>query len=407
MDLLITGVTRTGNLGGAAMLCAVEDVLCGRVDDLALASILPRRDRSQDGPDHARIVNSDYRYLLLVGAPLCLVLWPVRRWRWLRQVIAQLPLFGDINRCDAIADISGIAFVDGRGLALLYYNAAIVLPALFFDKPVHKLSQALGPFERPINSGVARWILRRCASVAARGEISLQHLERLGVKTAIHRPDVSFALNISSETSALACRKIEDRFPGNNDTPLVLCSPSAVVKAHCAAAEVDMISVFTEVLIQLRESGVRVALLPHSADTGIRKNDDETVALEIRDAAAARMVEIPILDPRGDPRMARALIGCSSVFLASRFHSMIAALSQAVPVVTVGWSHKYAEAAAPFGMARFTIDYALLTPETLLAKISDVLSCRVELAGAMRSAADKAKQLSIDGIRVVFDGAKV
>lgn len=402
MNLLVTGVTRTGNLGGAAMLCAVEDVLGGHFDDVALASILPRQDRAQDGPDHTRIVSADYRFLLLVVAPLCVALWPVRGWQPLRTLLSKLPLFRDVYGCDTVADISGIAFVDGRGLALLYYNAAVVLPALFFSKPVHKLSQSVGPFETFMNARVARWILGHCASVAARGLASFCHLQKLGIASVVYRSDVSFALDIPTEARVIGASEIRRHVSGDHDAPLVICSPSAVVRAHCAAAGVNMVAIFAEVLASLKASGMRVALLPHSADTGIRKNDDRTVSFEIQIAAQARGVDLPVLDPRGDPRLARAMIGCSSVFLASRFHSMVAALSQAVPVVTVGWSHKYAEAAAPFGMEGFTVNYADLRSDTLFAKIGDALANRAELTVTMRAAADEARRSATEGIRSIL-----
>jgi polysaccharide pyruvyl transferase WcaK-like protein len=402
MKLLVTGVTRTGNLGGAAMLCAVEDVVADHVYDFALASILPRQDRNRPGPDHARIVAADYRYLLLVVAPLCLFLWPVRRLRFVRSMLARMPLLKDVNNCDAVADLSGVAFVDGRGVALLYYNVSVALPALFFGKPVHKLSQATGPFAQSINAFAARFIFSRCASVAARGAISLQHLRKLGIPFAAKRADVSFALNIPEKVHQLAKSEIAKCYRGKEGWPLLICSPSAVVRAHCKSVGVDMIGTLAEVLMEFSKSGVRVALLPHSTDTGIRKNDDMNVIFEVQQAARGKGVEIPIIDPHGDPRFARALIGQSTVFLASRFHSMIAALSQAVPVVTVGWSHKYAEAAEPFGMEKLTLDYADLTLANLREKIKSALAGQEQLRAAMRAAALESRVSATDGIMVIL-----
>ena len=402
MKLLVTGVTRTGNLGGTAMLCAVEDVVAPHVEDFALASILPHQDRRKQGPDHARIVAADYRYLLLIVAPLCLILWPVRQSQLVRSILARLPLLRDVSSADAVADVSGVAFVDGRGLTLLYYNVAVVLPALFFGKPVHKLSQATGPFTQPINAWAARFVLSRCASVAARGTVSLQYLKKLGIPFAERKADVSFALDVPESVRRRALSEIARYFIGDEAAPLLICSPSAVVRAHCKAIGVDMIGALAEVLAEFSRSGVRVALLPHATDTGIRKNDDMSVILEIQQTIRERGVEIPIVDPHGDPRLARALVGQSTVFLASRFHSMIAALSQAVPVVTVGWSHKYAEAAEPFGMEKFTLDYAELNSENLREKIKGALAAHEELRTAMLAAALDAKKSARDGIMIVL-----
>ena len=59
--------------------------------------------------------------------------------------------------------------------------------------------------------------------------------------------------------------------------------------------------------------------------------------------------------------------------------TMIAALSQAVPVTTIGWSHKYAEAADPFGMSAFTMDYTIFNAEHLVAMVQQLLDRRKEL----------------------------
>jgi polysaccharide pyruvyl transferase WcaK-like protein len=406
MKLLVTGVTRTGNLGGTAMLCALEDVLASQASDFALASILPRQDVRKNGPDRARIVAADYRYLLLFVAPLCLLFWPMRSFQPVRALLARLPLFRDFNRCDAVADVSGVAFVDGRGLALLFYNVAVVLPGLFFGKPVHKLSQAVGPFNRLLNATAARFVLSRCASVAARGAISLEYLKKLGVRTAEKRADVSFALDVPDSLREIAQAEIESHVPGDKNSPLLACSPSAVVRAHCRSTGVDMTGVLAEVLVDLTKSGVRVALLPHATDTGIRKNDDMSVVLELQQAARKLGAELPVLDPRGDPRFARALIAYSTVFLASRFHSMIAALSQAVPVITVGWSHKYAEAAEPFGMEQYTLNYSQLTAANIREKIGDALSDQLSLKTNMRSAATEARLSAVEGINIVLHSGK-
>jgi polysaccharide pyruvyl transferase WcaK-like protein len=80
---------------------------------------------------------------------------------------------------------------------------------------------------------------------------------------------------------------------------------------------------------------------------------------------------------------------------------MIAALSQSVPVVTVGWSHKYTEAAEPFGMSEFTIDYSQLTSERLTLMLSDMLAKREELHDQMKIAAGEVRTKAIEGIKFV------
>jgi polysaccharide pyruvyl transferase WcaK-like protein len=237
--------------------------------------------------------------------------------------------------------------------------------------------------------------------VVARGEISLGHLNALGIASARFRQDTSFALVVSDNVRDRAREAIARACTG--DGPLVIYSPSAVVKRHCEKIGLDMVAIAAEALGNLSAQGVRIALLPHSTDTGIRKNNDYSVAREIVDVMSRRGISISLLDARGDPRLARAMIACADVFIASRFHSMIAALSQAVPVVTIGWSHKYAEAAEPFGMDRFTIDYSQMDAARLDNLVQDLLREREALVPGLRQASDEARRSAIEGIRLVVE----
>lgn len=54
-----------------------------------------------------------------------------------------------------------------------------------------------------------------------------------------------------------------------------------------------------------------------------------------------------------------AAVGRMSLVVGSRFHSLVFALKQDVPTVTLGWSHKYKELMSPFGLSDFCIPHAL------------------------------------------------
>jgi polysaccharide pyruvyl transferase WcaK-like protein len=47
-------------------------------------------------------------------------------------------------------------------------------------------------------------------------------------------------------------------------------------------------------------------------------------------------------------------------FISSRFHSLIAGLSQQVPILAIGWSHKYRELLQLFDLEEYCLDYRKL-----------------------------------------------
>ena len=194
MKAIVTGVTLSGNLGGYAMLLAIKDVLSIACQDLSLASILPKQDKKITNQNFIHIISADYRVWILLTTPLCLLLWPFRKSKLAHFIAKNTPILKDFAKMDLVIDLSGVAFVDGRGFSLLIYNIAIVLPGLFFDKPVYKLSQALGPFQNTINKISAKWVLNRCKKVVARGRKSLKYLNDINIKNSVYYPDTSFAL---------------------------------------------------------------------------------------------------------------------------------------------------------------------------------------------------------------------
>ena len=358
MKVVVTGVTKSGNLGGVAMLCAVEDVISDNVSDLVLASILPRQDMALSLANTSRIAPSDYRLWMLFVAPVCLLLWPFRRVQWVRNFLSQLPILKEFADADAVADLSGIAFVDGRGFPLIFYNLAICLPALFFHVPLHKLSQALGPFNLHVNKLFSHFVFHRCTTIAARGHQTLTHLHSSKFKSAVFRPDVSFAMKVNQSERYKAKALCRANIKSIGKRPLIIVTPSAVVSSYCTKHKIDFPRILFNTLLAIHNQGVNVAFLAHSTDTGISKNDDLSVINSIHELLGSNFEKFPVLDADNDPRLARALIAESDVFVGCRFHSMIAALSQAVPTVTIGWSHKYAEAAEPFGMDQHVLDFA-------------------------------------------------
>ena len=54
----------------------------------------------------------------------------------------------------------------------------------------------------------------------------------------------------------------------------------------------------------------------------------------------------------------RKITSTADVMITSRYHSMIAGLSLAVPTIVIGWGHKYQETMQAFGMAEFVRDFS-------------------------------------------------
>lgn len=372
MRFAITGVTWSGNMGGTAMLQTAIDELSARFPgaEFRLLSIAPGRDRRYGGA--AGIVSARPPALLLLYLPLAMLCWPLRRLPGIRWLLARSAYFRALREADMVIDLCGIAFVDGRGLPLLAYNAACCLPALTMGVPVAKLSQALGPFRTQPNRAVASFLLSHCRVLVARGETSLAHLRSLRLARAVQRPDVTFALTVRDQDRARA-RMLA---PGG-EGPLLVASPSEVVNRLCAAGGIDFTAEFTTLLAGCIAAGWRVLLVPHSLGQGNSKNNDIDLCRTI--AARLHSGRATLVQADADPRLLRAVIGQGDAFIGCRFHAVVAALAMGVPSLVIGWSHKYREMTEMLQPGDWFLDAAQFSAQAAEAAFARLLEQREAL----------------------------
>jgi len=390
-------VTITGNIGGAAMLAATLEQVASRFPGAAcsLLSITPARDRAA-GHRSVAVIASASIPLIAVYMPLAVLLWPVARLGPVRRLLTRIPYFRALIEADAVIDLCGIAFGDGRGLPLLAYNVACCLPAFALGTPVFKLAQALGPFETQPNRVLARFVLRRCAVVVARGPQTLAHLQELGIRGAVARPDTSFAMTVTREHRAAAEELMP---PVAADERLLVCSPSEVVRRLCQSRGIAFEDEFVIFLERRLADAWRVVLVPHSLGRGASKNNDLDLCRRIlaRLPAARASMIVPV----EDPHVLRAAIGRADAFVGCRFHSVVAALAMGVPSLVIGWSHKYREMSDMLQPGDWTIDWSSFSAAAAEARFAELMARAREIAAGISERLPKVKAEAEDNYALI------
>ncbi|MAP16208.1 MAG: hypothetical protein CMO49_00360 [Verrucomicrobiales bacterium] len=98
-----------------------------------------------------------------------------------------------------------------------------------------------------------------------------------------------------------------------------------------------------------------------------------------------------------DPLVIKGIIGCSKLLIGSRFHSLVSGLSQGIPTIGTGWSHKYQELFEDYkwseGLISLSIDKRELV--ALINKISDPIYAK-ELSSNLRNVASIERRKSKD-----------
>ncbi|MCD6577154.1 MAG: polysaccharide pyruvyl transferase family protein [Anaerolineaceae bacterium] len=293
----------------------------------------------------------------------------------MRLVGAKLPegKFFKIARAlsisDVLLDIGGITFSDGRE-KFLPFNILTIWPAMLLGVPVVKMAQAVGPFRKLINRFFAKIFLKRCCYIFARGEKTEAYLKDLKYpkeKTStsadiafLYKPEFSLTSENENTANTLVEKLKNVRAAGKS---VVVLSPSVLVEKQSRQIGLDYIGVFLDAVNTLGTAAYHFVVVPNATREGSEKvhNNDLLVINAMKNRASEALLSVELIDwVDYDVNTAgiRRIIQQADVLVTSRYHAMIAGLCLSVPTLVIGWSHKYRETMAYFGLAEYALDFS-------------------------------------------------
>jgi colanic acid/amylovoran biosynthesis protein len=224
-----------------------------------------------------------------------------------------------------VVDASGFAYSDSFSVKRQQREVLFGRRWKANGVPKVLLPQAFGPFEDATKSIWSREIIEQAALVCVRDRRSLEHVKALapGVNPILS-PD--FTIGLSADPS------------GVNLAGGVALVPNTKIITHGVMTIEAYVDFFVACGAAAAAAGVGapVVVLHETGDVDLGKQIAERL-----DCAA--------LEP-GLPRGLKYSLGTASLVVASRYHAIVSGLSQGVPTVIVGWSHKYEELARDFGV---------------------------------------------------------
>lgn len=402
--IAITGATLWGNRGAEAMLVTTIGQVRARRPDarIILFSYFPRRDRALVRDSRITVIGARPKDLVLRTFPFAVLIWlaGLLRLRWPDRLLPH-PARA-LRRCDALLDVSGISFADGRE-KFLPFNILLIWPAMLLGVPVIKLAQALGPFKNPLTRLSARLFLPRCRRIYARGAVTAEHLRDLGLPASkweqaadiafLYQPEYSLTAENEDRVDALAAKLAGLRAAGQTIIGLI---PSSLVHNKTAEEGGDYPGVFARLVRDLGGPDVHFVVVPNATRQGSESsanNDLPAIAALrerlARDLPGALGVTVDVVDYDLNTAGSRRLFARCDAVLTSRFHAMISALALGVPPVVIGWSHKYAEVLAEFGIERFAVDFAdplADIPALVRALLDERAALSAQIAAALKPA---------------------
>lgn len=377
VTVAITAASYSGNKGAAAMLQSSIRQLRERYGEqlrIYLMSVYPKEDIDQLEFDHIKVVSTKPSQLLFVAFPLAV----------LYRILKNIPILG--NLCfknsilrtyadtDLVIDEAGISFVDSRGFVMNTYAFVCLAVPLLMGVPVVKYSQALGTFQNPYNRFLAKWILPKLKLVIARGNITYTNLESIHCcENVVVCADGAFSMQDSTARK----KDVQERCRADaffNHPDLVGLSISSVVQKRCAKKRIDYTKIMIQFVDALNEKGYPVLLIANAARIHSQKprNNDLMVGDEIYQGITDKTMVRWYHEEMAAEEIREYISKCRFV-VASRFHAMIAALTKEIPVLLIGWSHKYQEVLDMFALGSYATDYADLSLDKLMEDFETVI----------------------------------
>jgi polysaccharide pyruvyl transferase WcaK-like protein len=222
---------------------------------------------------------------------------------------------------DLVFDISGFAYGDAWGLAPI--SRAVERYRQVRERGGHVvlLPQQFGPFRDPAMRARFRELVRQCDLIFARDPASFEAVAELSVDAAIQlAPD--FTGRVQSRPPAES---------GLRNRVLIVPNAQMVRQGWAAQSAKKYITFLCEAVEGVRACGEEPVFLIHEYFGG-----DEGLAEII-----AQRTGVAEIVREQDPLCLKGIIGVSSLVIGSRYHSLMSALSQGVPAIATGWSHKY------------------------------------------------------------------
>lgn len=377
-------VPLSGNKGSASMTLGLIDGLRSQGIDLEILvySYYPERDReiarNMEGVE-VRGGHPKHLIPLILLILLNRVLGPVLPGAMRRP-------YQDLRSCDVVLCVGGTTFADSM-LYKVPWNVMAALPGWLSGRPFAFLSQTMGPFKKFWNRVCAKWTLKRARFIHGRGLESTRLVQEvIGRTDTTYSPDLSFMMDLDEARRSEALQRwVAEIKEKAGDRVMVGITPNTIVEKMMTGAGIDYKLLLAAIVKDLHAGGYFPVLIPHSyrAGTENRHNNDVGLCLDVIDQLDGSVEYVFVQDDLSSAEL-RLLVGELDFLVASRFHSMISALSQGTPPITIGWgAHKYTEVLDVYGLRDLYIPYQDADLNAVREKIRWLADNRAEVERKM------------------------
>jgi polysaccharide pyruvyl transferase WcaK-like protein len=223
---------------------------------------------------------------------------------------------------DVVMDASGFAYGDQWGQKNIINKVDEVEKFKKLGKRYIFLPQAFGPFQVSNIQQLFAKMVKNADLVYARDRESYNHI----VKITGSLPHIRLAPDFTNIMDG----RVTDYFRDNECRACLIPNSKMIVKTSPEISK-RYIGFLASCYQVLKIKRIKPFFLIHET----KKDYDLALAVEEELGEKVTIIE------DADPLYIKGIIGSSFLVISSRFHGLVSALSQNVPSLATGWSHKY------------------------------------------------------------------
>lgn len=270
------------------------------------------------------------------------------------------------KKIDVILDASGFAFSDQWGEKA----AQKLLSKSSKNKLLILLPQALGKFEKLEVRNSAVKLFDRAEIIFARDTLSYQYAKDIitDEKKLLQCPDFTVGIDPKKDET-ISC-----------PNSFVAIVPNIRMLDKMGNSEAYLIFLRHSIR-KLKDNGLEPVFIIHDSH-----EDRNVIGMLGEEYKKLKVIQ------HQDPRVLKWILGQAQFVIGSRFHALVSTMSQGVPCIGAGWSHKYPELFADFANREALIDDLsdLASLEKQIKAFSDDITHK-ERSQLIKSAADELK----------------
>ncbi len=238
------------------------------------------------------------------------------------------------------------------------------------NKPMMIWGASVGPFSKlPHYEEYMQKHLKRITGIFARESVTVEYLSSIGITKNVYRvADPAFLLDAIEPSRDKFDKKILDGAIGINFSSLMA---KFLTNNNLKKWTQDCAEIIKKIMF---ETGRPIYLIPHVVVQGSNDHTFFKRILSLIDAPKDMLILLPANLSAGETKW---IISRMFVFLGARTHSVIAALSSAVPVLSLAYSIKGIGINRDFyDNDNFSLGKDQITPDIIVRKIKELIKER-------------------------------